>query len=83
MMIICFLQNILVFKNSANNGRISHALLAENYQKLPVNLTLLYKFERTIDVFIRNFIVFYELNCIIKSKQLKTISIITQHLKAH
>jgi hypothetical protein len=82
-MIIYLPRNILVFKNSENNGRIPLVLLSEKQQNLPINLTLLCKFEEKFDGCIRNFIVFYELHYAIQSKQSKTISIIKQLLKAH
>lgn len=83
MMIIWLIKKIIVLENSVNNGRISLALLAEKCLILPANLILLYDFEEKIDHFKRNIAILNRLNSSIEPKQLTTISIIIQHLKAH
>ena len=75
-------QNMIIVEYAANSGSILYALIAKNCIKLLVNFALLNVFKANVDHLKPNPVMIYLLFNMPNSKQLTTISIITQHLKA-
>ena len=76
-MMILSLDITVNFKNSADCGRITHAVSPEKQEKITINLMCSYTFEKIFVNFYRGFITDLTLHSSLYIKPLNTISIAT------